>query len=102
MTEMEMLRELRRVVAHVAGQAGGNREQIKAEIRQDLVSSVKERFGLGTWTSTVGSWVHRLVYAEEGAAQGGLFGAEAGRQLGGAHPPRDENARVFVGCTTCD
>ena len=55
MTEMEMLRELRRVVAHVAGQAGGNREQIKAEIRQDLVSSVKERFGLGTWTSTGGS-----------------------------------------------
>ena len=45
MTEMEMVRELRRVVASVAGQAGGNREKVKAEIRAQLVSAVKERFG---------------------------------------------------------
>ena len=32
MTEMEMVRELRRVVAAAAGQAGGNREKVKAEI----------------------------------------------------------------------
>ena len=38
-----MVRELRRVVA--AGQAGGNRERVKAEIRAQLVSMVKERFG---------------------------------------------------------
>ena len=47
MTEMEMLKELRNVVASIAGQAGGNREAVKAEIRQELVSAVKERFGLG-------------------------------------------------------
>ena len=45
MTEMEMVRELRRVVASVAGQAGGNREKLKAEIRAQLVLTVKERFG---------------------------------------------------------
>ena len=45
MTEMEMLKELRNVVASVAGQAGGNREKVKAEIRAELVSTVKERFG---------------------------------------------------------
>ena len=33
MTEMEMVRELRRVVAESAGQVGGNREKVKAEIR---------------------------------------------------------------------
>ena len=49
MTEMEMLKELmlkelRNVVASVAGQAGGNREKVKAEIRAELVSTVKERF----------------------------------------------------------
>ena len=44
MTEMEMVRELRRVVA-AAGQVGGNREKVKAEIRARLVSTVKERFG---------------------------------------------------------
>ena len=32
MTEMEMVRELRRVVAKAVGQAGGNREKMKAEI----------------------------------------------------------------------
>ena len=37
--------ELLRVVAHMAGQAGGNREKVKAEIRAQLVSTVKERFG---------------------------------------------------------
>ena len=45
MTEMEMVRELRRVVAAAAGQVGGNREKVKAEIRARLVSTVKERFG---------------------------------------------------------
>ena len=45
MTEMEMVRELRRVVAAAAGQAGGNREKLKAEILAQLVSTVKERFG---------------------------------------------------------
>ena len=50
MTEMEMVRELRRVVAAAAGQVGGNREKVKAEIRAQLVSTVKERFGQGTWT----------------------------------------------------
>ena len=45
MTEMEMVRELRRVVAHMAGQAGGNREKIKAEVRAELASAIKERFG---------------------------------------------------------
>ena len=43
MTEMEMVKELRRVVAAMAGQAGGNREAVKAEIRTELVSMVKER-----------------------------------------------------------
>ena len=50
MTEMEMVQELRRVVASVAGQAGRNREKLKAGIRAQLVSTVKERFGLGTWS----------------------------------------------------
>ena len=45
MTEMEMLKELRNVVAWIAGQVGGNREKVKADIRQELVSAVKERFG---------------------------------------------------------
>ena len=45
MTEMEMVRDLRHVVASVAGKAGGNREKLKAEIRAELVSTVKERFG---------------------------------------------------------
>ena len=45
MTEMEMVRELRRVVALVAGQTGGNMEKLKAEIRAQLVSMVQERFG---------------------------------------------------------
>ena len=40
MTEMEMLKELRNVVAAAAG----NREKVKAEIRAQLVSTVKERF----------------------------------------------------------
>ena len=48
MTEMEMVRELRRVVAAAVGQAGGNREKLKAEIREELVSAVKERFGRET------------------------------------------------------
>ena len=48
MTEMEMVREFRRVVAKAAGQAGGNREKVKAEIRVQLVSTVKERFGRRT------------------------------------------------------
>lgn len=38
------------MVASIAGQAGGNREAVKAEIRQELVSAVKERFGQGTWS----------------------------------------------------
>ncbi len=50
MTEMEMVRELRRVVAEAAGQAAGNREKVKAGIRQELVDAVKEKFGLGTWS----------------------------------------------------
>ena len=33
MTEMEMVRELRRVVAAAAGQAGGNREKVKPRSR---------------------------------------------------------------------
>ena len=45
MTEMEMFKELRNVVAAAAGQAGGNREAVKAEIRAELVSTIKERFG---------------------------------------------------------
>ena len=45
MTEMEMVRELRRVVAEAVGQASGNREKLKAEIHAQLVSAVKERFG---------------------------------------------------------
>ena len=51
MTEMEMVRELRRVVAMVAqqdrrqGRAVGNIDQSKAKVRADLVSAVKERFG---------------------------------------------------------
>ena len=45
MTEMEMVRELRRMVAESAGQVGGNREKVKAEVRAQLVSTVKERFG---------------------------------------------------------
>ena len=45
MTEMGMRRELRRVVAEAACQAGGNREKVKAEIRAQLVSQVKEKFG---------------------------------------------------------
>ena len=44
-TEMEMLKELRNVVASTAGQAGGNREAVKAEILAELVSTIKERFG---------------------------------------------------------
>ena len=51
MTEMEMVQELRRIVASVAGQAGGNREKVKAGIREELVDAVKEKFGLGTWSS---------------------------------------------------
>ena len=50
MTEMEMLRELRSIVAHMVGSTGGNREKVKSELREELVSAVKERFGLGTWT----------------------------------------------------
>ena len=50
MTEMEMLKELRGVAASAAGQVGGNREKVKSEIREELVSAVKERFGLGTWS----------------------------------------------------
>ena len=50
MTEMEMVQELRRMVASVAGQAGGNREKLKAETREELVSAVKDRFGLGTFS----------------------------------------------------
>ena len=42
MTEMEMLKELRNVVAAAAGQAGGNRGKVKAEIRAQLVSTVKD------------------------------------------------------------
>jgi hypothetical protein len=49
MTEMEMVRELRRVIAETVGQAGGNREKVKAKVREELVSVVKERFGRGTW-----------------------------------------------------
>ena len=45
MTEMEMVKELRRVVSSAAGQAGGNREKVKAGIRAKLVSTAKERFG---------------------------------------------------------
>ena len=45
MTEMEMLKELRNVVASIAGQAGGNREAVKAKIRAEMVSTIKERFG---------------------------------------------------------
>ena len=52
MTEMEMLKELRNVVASIAGQAGGNREKVKAGIRQELVDAVREKFGLGTWPSS--------------------------------------------------
>ncbi len=44
MTEMEMVRELRRVVAAAAGQTGGDREAVKAEIRAELVGTIKERF----------------------------------------------------------
>ena len=51
MTEMEMVRDLRRVVAHAAGNAGRNREKVKAEIRGELVSAVKEKFGMGTWNA---------------------------------------------------
>ena len=40
MTEMEMVRELRRMVAAAAGQAGGNREKVKAEIRAQQVDSI--------------------------------------------------------------
>lgn len=49
MTEMEMVRELRRVIAETVGQVGGNREEVRAKIREELVSVVKERFGRGTW-----------------------------------------------------
>ena len=42
MTEMEMLKELGNVVDAVAGQAGGNREKVKAGIRRELVDAVKE------------------------------------------------------------
>ena len=52
MTEMEMVRELRRVVAHSAGNVGGNREKVKSQIRDELVSLVKEKFGMGTWTES--------------------------------------------------
>ena len=45
MTEMEMVRELRRVVASVAGKAGGNREKLKAETRAELVSTVLDGQG---------------------------------------------------------
>ena len=45
MTEMEMVRDLRRVVASVAGKAGGNREKVKAEIRAELVSTVLDGQG---------------------------------------------------------
>ncbi len=55
MTEMEMVKELRRVVASVAGQAAGNLEKVKEGIRQDLVDTVNEKFGLGTWIPTGGS-----------------------------------------------
>ena len=49
MTEMEMLKELRNVVAAAIGpNTGGNREKRKQEVRQELVDTVKERFGLGT------------------------------------------------------
>ena len=45
MTETEMVRDLRRVVASVAGKAGGNREKLKAEIRAELVSTVLDGQG---------------------------------------------------------
>ena len=45
MTEMEMVRELRRVVAAAAGQTGGNREKVQAEIRAELVSTVLDGQG---------------------------------------------------------
>ena len=45
MTEMEMVRDLRRVVASVADKAGGNREKLKAEIRAELVSTVLDGHG---------------------------------------------------------
>ena len=56
MTEMEMLKELRIVVAKVAGAGGfqGSPEPAKAQVRQDLVDAVKERFGLGTWSPISG------------------------------------------------
>lgn len=44
MTKMEIVKELRILVARVAGQAGGNREQVKAEIREELVAGVKKQF----------------------------------------------------------
>ena len=56
MTEMEMLKELRIVVAKVAmgGRFQGAPEPAKAQVRQDLVNAVKERFGLGTWSPSSG------------------------------------------------
>ena len=51
MTEMEMLKELRNVVAAAIGpNTGGNQEQRKRQVRQELVDAVKEKFGLGTWS----------------------------------------------------
>ena len=51
MTEMEMLKEFRSIIAAVAGrdrragQRVGTIEQVKATVRAELVSTVKERFG---------------------------------------------------------
>jgi hypothetical protein len=40
-----MVREPRNVVAEAAGQAGSNREKLKAEIRAELVSTVLDGQG---------------------------------------------------------
>ena len=58
MTEMEMLKALRMVIAKVAtddrrsGKVQGRYENVKAEVRQELVDAVQEKFGLGTWSTT--------------------------------------------------
>ena len=97
MTEMEMLKELRKVVASIAGQAGGNREAVKAEIRQELVSAVKERFGLGICreihdgpcllqVQPGGSDEVPAVHHHRLRRDGPCLGLPALRDRGGGHP----------------
>ncbi len=49
MNEFEMLEALRDILSAAVDGNGGIREIQKAELRQEIVDTVAERFGAGTW-----------------------------------------------------